>query len=100
MKTKESMGKNLLCEAASAVRCVENLIVEDGEVKRKPQSYGMSGCQVRRGSVLVKRIRIRDIRDIILHTTITNLSRLVSHQSTFGRFLPICPSLELSKVPM
>lgn len=49
---KLSVSKNLLCEAASTVRRVEDLIVEDGEVEGKPQSNGMSGCQISRGSVL------------------------------------------------
>ena len=64
---------------AGAVRRVEDLVVENGEVERQAEADGVCGWQVNCGDVI---------------------GRLVGRQALFGRLLPVAARGELRQVPV
>lgn len=77
VELSDSVVERLLGKVASAVRAVQDLVVEDGEVERKTKADG-----VRRG----------ELSDSNVRSSLVSLERLV------GRVLALVTSGELSEV--
>jgi hypothetical protein len=96
---------NLLCKVASAIRGVQNLIVEHWEVECQPKPDGVGWCQISKSNILQTNqqqwITINKICTVILSTCTqrSNLSSFVSIHGALRSILPLRTWLELSKVP-
>lgn len=69
----------VLCLQASAIRWVEDFVIENGEVEGQSKADGVGGRQVNHGNVT---------------------GSLVCHQAVLSRFLPVIADCKLSQVPV